>query len=482
MTSGDNKMKMLLPFVLLLLAAPTLQAQSWRQVDPTDPTDRGRANPRPTQAATGELGAGYSDLRNQTPAAASLTDSGDWSRADVWQVAGRSSSGSFAIDTTMARASQRLPDSKRPWSSTYWPFQDCHLAFKTFGQEGLTPMEMYDTYVLATRGQNPGAAAWEGSSVAKTLVVGGNGDFGRPALKWTFKLGHNMVPWMDDPSSGVANIPYTDPSGDRSSQQVQVDWWGHCNGWAAAAILVPEPPEQLVIALDQPVTQLRLKSRDPRWPGQNNPLGRSAYTERPTSRSTLTFCGADLKGLFTEAYLATSAKLSNPNDPNFYQQKDGGTRYDPSRPQSQEELDESYKDIHPHHFHRIMLDHMEREQGLVAEKDADEHVNNLPIVGWAYVRAYNAEQRSYDFRTRVYYADYAAPTFRGTKLLPIDYGYRIYLDSRNRVTGSDWLGRSRDEHPDFIWVPDRPLPAPLKRNPAIRLEILEEILKTGARG
>ena len=71
---------------------------------------------------------------------------------------------------------------------------------------------------------------------------------------------------------------------------------------------------------------------------------------------------------------------------------------------------------------------------------------------------FNPSQRSYDFRARVYYADYAAPTYRGTKLLPIDYMYRIYLDTNNRVVDSDWLGASVNQHPDFMWVPDKPMP------------------------
>ncbi|MBI2943646.1 MAG: hypothetical protein HYY25_05550 [Candidatus Wallbacteria bacterium] len=465
-----------------LLAVSSTHAQDyWRRVDPTDPSDRRIAIPRTSYPQSGELGDNYSDLPIEAPVVRPQTGGGDWTRADVWQVSGRSSGGQFPVDSQVARSSQKLPDTKQPWSSTYWPFQDCHLAFQTFSPDGLTPMELYDTYVNATRGQNPGSAAWEASSVAKTLVVGGSSDFGRPGLTWRWKLGHNMAPWMEDWRSSTARIPYTDSRGERTSQLVQVDWWGHCNGWAAAAVLVPEPPEQLVVKLEQPVTQLKLRSRDPLWPGQNNPLGRSAYSQKETSRRSITFTGADLKGLFTEAYLSTAARLSNPTDPSFYRAEDSGRRYDPSRGGSQEELDAAYRDILPHNFHRIMLDHMAREKGLVAEKDANEHVNNLPVVGWSYTRQFNPDRRAYEFRTRVYYADYTAPTYRGTKLLPLDYAYRIYLDDKNRVTRSDWLGKSVHEHPDFIWVPDRPLDAPLKRNPAIRIEILEEILKS-ARG
>jgi hypothetical protein len=305
----------------------------------------------------------------------------------------------------------------------------------------------------------------------------GDSDFGRPQLVWRWKLGHNMAPWMVPGRENIAQIPTQS-----GYQNVQVDWWGHCNGWAAAAILVPEPPEKLVVSLNRPVTKCRLTYRGAASAPKEEALGPDSYELTRTNQKTLTFTGADLKGLYTEAYLSTAAKLQNPNNPRFYSATDSGHRYDPASGRSETQLAQDFRDVLPHNFHRIMLDHLEREKGIVCDKDANEHVNNLPVVGWSYTQSFNAEKRAYDIRARVNYATYTSPTFRGTKLAPIDYTYRIFLDQRNRVVDSTWLGNSVREHPDFIWVPDQPMSAPLKRNPSIRLEILDQIVKTGVRG
>ncbi len=467
---------MTLAAMLVFCAANGASAQDWRRIDPTAANFQLESNPAEVEAATGELGFNELPVTQRRQA---TSERREYTRSDTWQVASRSRGGGLSLDQNTTRASQHLPDSKKPWSSTYFPFQECDMAFKNYSPDGLSPMELYDTYVFNSKGKNPGATAWEASTVAQTLVVGGQRDFGRPGLVWKWKLGHNMAPWMVRGSKDLARIPYTDRRGDRRFQTIQVDWWGHCNGWAAASVLVPEPPRQLTIQLRNPVKRVRLKSNDRMWPGQDKSLGKKAYETVQSRSRSIRFTGADLKALYSEAFLSTAARLSHPSDPYFYRREDAGQRYDPERGGSQAELDAAFRDILPHNFHRIMLDHMEREKGIVAEKDADEHVNNLPVVGWQYIRSYNSSQHSYDFVTRVQYADYTPPTYRGTKLLPIDYKYRIYLDRNNRVTRSEWLGKSVREHPDFIWVPDRPIPAPLKRNPAIKLEILDEIMRTG---
>lgn len=44
-------------------------------------------------------------------------------------------------------------------------------------------------------------------------------------------------------------------------------------------------------------------------------------------------------------------------------------------------------------------------------------------------------------------------------------------------TSRHWVGPSVKEHPDFIWVPGEPLPFPLKRKPAVRLEVVQEMAR-----
>jgi hypothetical protein len=76
--------------------------------------------------------------------------------------------------------------SKIPWSGWYWPLPQYETLPNMYDPNG--PLEKYDAYVLATRGNNPGALEWE----------------------------------LDKHASGEG-------------------WSGHCHAWAAAAIFEPEP-------------------------------------------------------------------------------------------------------------------------------------------------------------------------------------------------------------------------------------------------
>ncbi len=102
-------------------------------------------------------------------------------------------------------------------------------------------------------------------------------------------------------------------------------WWGHCNGWAAAAILTNEPTESQTIE---------------------------------AGGHEIEFSTADLKGLLTEAHYSTSSQ--------FY-----GERY------NGEEQDVS--DLSPEHFHKLVTFYL-KEQGVpfVFDTTAKEAVWNYP--------------------------------------------------------------------------------------------------------
>ena len=103
-------------------------------------------------------------------------------------------------------------------------------------------------------------------------------------------------------------------------------WWGHCNGWAAAAILTNEPTESIDVTVGDGVG--------------------------------VTFTTADIKGLLTEAHYSTNSR--------FY-----GERY------NGEEDDMS--DLSPSAFQKLINFYI-REQGvsLVFDTEAKEAVWNFP--------------------------------------------------------------------------------------------------------
>ena len=105
-------------------------------------------------------------------------------------------------------------------------------------------------------------------------------------------------------------------------------WWGHCNGWSAAAILTNEPRESITSEIN----------------GQ-----------------TVEYTTADLKGLFSEAHYSTSSR--------FY-----GARYNGE--------EDDVTDLTPKAFHKLITYYI-REMGvpMVFDTTATEQVWNFPV--WA---------------------------------------------------------------------------------------------------
>ena len=106
-------------------------------------------------------------------------------------------------------------------------------------------------------------------------------------------------------------------------------WWGHCNGWAAAAIATHEPTEPFTHTFDG---------------------------------TDITFSVADQKGLLTASFYSTST--------NFF-----GARYDGKEGQD-------IADLHPDAFHKI-IDYYLRQQRIpfVFDTTAAEAVWNYPAYG-----------------------------------------------------------------------------------------------------
>lgn len=102
-------------------------------------------------------------------------------------------------------------------------------------------------------------------------------------------------------------------------------WWGHCNGWAAAAILTNEPREKVTTSING---------------------------------NDVDYVTADLKGLFTEAHYSTHSQ--------FY-----GARYNGE--------EDDISDLSPKAFHKLVTFYIrELRVPLVFDTSADEQVWNFP--------------------------------------------------------------------------------------------------------
>lgn len=264
-----------------------------------------------------------------------------------------------------------------PWSGYWWSRKN-GLLVKGWQGHQPSPFQRYDAYVESRTGKNP--RAWD---------------------------------WERDPRNNHYN-----PNGEQ--------WEGHCNGWAAAAILVPEPRMRRV-------------------------------------RNGIAFEIADQKGLLSEQYMNTYC--------NFYGNRTWGRPSDIPG------------DIFPDEFHRILLKYIGTgKSAVIADIAPCRMVWNFPLYkfeskwssGWF-------DSNKLKVTTKCYFVDDQVTTdYVGTKWFSKTYTYDLFLDSYGNIVDGRWTGASRNDHPDFIWVPtsDAPnQPGTNLENPRIDPKFIKEIVE-----
>ncbi len=227
-----------------------------------------------------------------------------------------------------------VPLQHLPWRGYWWPYH---------GQPMSAVLSKYDRYVKSKTGVSPQAASWEN----------------------TYHLFKDIA------------------------------WEGHCNGWAASAILRPQPTAEL---------------RD--------------------AQSGIRFSTADQKGLLAEVdYCSVVA---------FY-----GRRY---------RGDGDIRDIHPDVFHKVLLHYI----GALGKPIAMDYmqavaVDNHIISGFKMDIVENGNL-SFKVTAKLTIHKYdssralppgVAPTYFRT------YRYTLQTDLLGAITGGSWL----TTNPDFLWVP-----------------------------
>jgi hypothetical protein len=255
------------------------------------------------------------------------------------------------------------------WSGWWWP------AFNGIGPTLFAPsgpLDKYDQYTLALRGVDPGTREWERQSVF------------------------------------FPNIP----------------WAGHCNGFAAAALLEPEPQE--------PVTALGVS-----------------------------FSVADLKGLLVDYHFGDAAVWSFGDDG---------------------------ADVSPAKFHAMLLDWVAGgKKGFVVTFDlGGGETWSYPVYRFASQWAPDDLQDGlWHVTTTVWMADMSVPaSFMGTRPYPGPAGKTLTYDLRGDPRHPDdgaWTGSSasgRFAHPNRIWYPDARVrnPDPRLVSPGLDREVLTSLL------
>jgi len=217
---------------------------------------------------------------------------------------------------------------------------------------------------------------------------------------------------------------------------VNVGWAGHCNGLAAASVMVEEP-------------------------------------KRTTAFNNVTFTVDDVKALLIESWQGSGFIIGDRCD-----QKQ--ITYDQYGRIQQDEC----RDVNPATFHLAVTNYLGFfGKAVIADVDNSTAVWNYVIdsftvqektwlaqheAAWRvqgssnYV--FNAEATDFVYiKMLVNYAQFAART----------YEYILELNLKGKVIGGEWIGSSKSEHPDFIWRPSDPTP----ENPNLDLKIINTIYK-----
>jgi len=170
-------------------------------------------------------------------------------------------------------------------------------------------------------------------------------------------------------------------------------WYGHCNGWAAAAISEAEPIS-------------------------------------PVELNGIYFRVGDQKAMLTELHQADPAII-----------------YDP------ECAADPLISMTAVRFHTILVDYIKnRGQAIVVENDPGAEVWNFPCYKYHMVWQDEGSIRHY---TTTYYLlqDFVAPDSTTLSENQITVTYDLYLNDGGSITGGAWTGFSTTVHPDFIWEP-----------------------------
>ena len=271
------------------------------------------------------------------------------------------------VSVLFADGSARGEVKPPPWSGEWWSRKKGFLV-KGWPGHFPSPMERYDRYVLSRTGVNPGAHAWE---------------------------------------SNVNNHHYN-PNAE--------EWEGHCNGWAAAAILEPEPREEKI-------------------------------------RNGIVFEVADQKALLSEMCMNTYCM--------FYGKRYWGKPGDDKN------------DIYPDQFHQLLLEYLGTgKSAIICDTDPGRMVWNFPMYKFESTWSESwFNKKKLKVKTTCYFVtDNVRPDYVGTMWFATTFNYNLFVDDEGNIEGGEWAYGSEGTHPDFVWVPTADAPNPpgtVEENPKI---------------
>ena len=364
----------------------------------------------------------------------------------------------ITLDTvTISEGSEEAVVEYVPWSGSWFAFSEGKLAQGYHGDDNfsydadaelfspvdiadvnsLSPLRKYDLFIERREGTSPGAAHLELQ-----------GDDARD-------FHHHL--------HGARKQDYDD-------RGVSYGWWGHCNGWAAAAIMEREPIAPITAeGIRFEVGDLKGLLTESYW-GVNSDFTGRRYNKPSDEMKAKIELGQELLDQLGTAdekplddYLAWYEDLfdttvadsvkANLTAENFR------ASLERARDWAKENWEDAYADVLPHIFHKLLVTQIKNKRSaLVFDTSADEEVWNFPAYAYE-TRLTKVEDTpeggaKFEVETTVSYAhDGVSESILGVNELTMDYTYTLTTDADGHPTSGEWTGESVDEHPDFAWVP-----------------------------
>ncbi len=312
-----------------------------------------------------------------------------------------------------------------PWAGSYWPASKDSINHRWDGATSPSPAEKYGT-AFGGQGVEDKVSQTEGVDSftrAKTCTARKDCDAGEACGKRRGATTGRCVP----------------------------TWFGICDGWTAASILFQEPLHEV-------------------------------------AQNGVTFKVQDIKALLTIVSTAAVSRFTSGRCEEI--NKKGKMEYDADgRPIP------ACRDTNPGTFHVLLGNYLGlRGKAFAADRTFDQEVWNHPIRKYRVVaqQVVTAEAANrlleavhpdppatgYRFnpaaasllhvKTDVSYviesaAETDGPLARdmGTYTLVVRYEYVLELDAAGAILGGEWVGDSKRDHPDFLWLPVRSGQAPV---------------------
>jgi hypothetical protein len=316
------------------------------------------------------------------------------------------------------------------WAESYWPTYEGSTNYRWQGPTVLSPLEKFDTafhgWTVSPTYADLSNLATCGDDAAEQFTAYRN-SLG-PAAKWQAgaQSRTRMFDGRDNDNDGQI-----DECGPSDFDGIET-WWGLCHAWAPAAILEPEP-------------------------------------QHAVEYNGVRFEVSDIKALLLTVYDGTlSTSLGGRCNAKELERDEYG------RVKANE-----CRDTNAGAWHVVVTNLLGlQQQAFVEDRTGDFEVWNQPLIGYEIT-----EQKEIDLATALsllnaggeaYPFNDQAERFFEVKMTttyvteshpstePVGnanyrrhdyYHYVLEIDSRGKIIGGEWIGSSRENHPDFLWLP-----------------------------